>query len=650
VNMVHYIKRVLELGPKATMNVLKNRYRKKRLYQLSKRRALAHKVHHEWERIAARHNVQQSFPSFLWRMRYTSADHFPVHVLQPFANDNDTVRRADLIVAHEYDLLGFYGVVQYQGALHQGSERGVAHMPWHIDFRLKAANPTVNCTFHSHQFYQDIVVQAGAGTELAKDIKVPWELSRCYHFAVLGQAYQATCDTKYVDTFVEHVESWIHENPFLLGVNWVCPMEVGIRAINWVCAFYYFKTAPQISGAFWKRFVCTLYDHLMYLEQNWEVYDSRTSNHYLSDLVGYYAVCCFFIDLPGIADKQAWCAQEIMREWNKQVFAEGADYEGSTAYHGLVTELFFVFSQFAQHYEPELVETMQQSLAQMIDFLTWCRPHETGSLVTIGDNDSGRVLYHGISGVVACAAQRICLGVRHFPEFGLSVYRSEHFHSMLRHHVYTKRQPSGHFHNDAGSITLAVQGIPVFIDPGSFVYTPSTTWRNYFRSVAVHNTSYLEGIEPCSLDEHLFGMPIPEQKPRTQDFFSTHLSTAHHLYADYGLEYTREVEYCDAKSRISITDCWLKYGGVLVEEGQIVVWNFTLAPGIDAIFSQGIWHLCHQGHTLIRLYSPDLMFSLHDAWHSPAYGEKVATHSLRARQLLEVGRKMSTTLALQKNI
>ena len=72
----------------------------------------------------------------------------------------------------------------------------------------------------------------------------------------------------------------------------------------------------------------------------------------------------------------------------------------------------------------------------------------------------------------------------HFPQFGLSIVKTNNWHITLRHHAYNALQPTGHFHNDIGSITLAVNGIPVIIDPGSFVYTPSAMWRNYFRSVA----------------------------------------------------------------------------------------------------------------------------------------------------------------------
>lgn len=631
--LLHYTRRVLELGPRASITVLKNRYQKKRTYQACKRKALAHTAHYEWEIIAARHKVQQSFPSFLWQLRYTSDAMFPVSLLRPFADDVHNQEKADRFVVREYDLLGS-GSIQFD------------QMPWHEDFRLREQNQEAHYTFNPHQFYQDVVVQTGTGPEFVKDIKVPWELSRCYHFSVLGQAYQATCDKKYVDAFVGQTESWMQENPFMLGVNWVCPMEVGIRAINWVCAFYYFKDAPQVSDVFWEQFVCILYDHFVYLENNWEVYDSRTSNHYLSDLVGYFSLCCFFIDLQGVQEKQLWCAQEIMREWDKQVFAEGTDYEGSTAYHGLVTELFFVFTQFCKKTDLLLSENMSHLLSSMIEFMAWVTPQSAAQIVTVGDNDSGRVLYHGLPKSLVQAASELQLGTRQFSEFGVSVIKTKNYHVTLRHHVYNKRQPSGHFHNDAGSITLAVNGVPVFVDPGSYVYTPSAMWRNYFRSVAVHNTFYIEGKEPVSLDEHLFGLSLPEKRPGIQEN-SSHIKTLHHLYAQYQVISTRALACDDAGSCITITDAWQALPGYDEQRALISAWNFTLAPGIVATEQDGVWHLKHNSQLLVRLHSENLDFSVDDAWHSPAYGIKVPTRALRARGPLVVGAALNIRIVVQ---
>ena len=66
------------------------------------------------------------------------------------------------------------------------------------------------------------------------DVKVAWELSRFHCAAWLGQAYWLTGDERWADRYRRLVESWLEANPVGRGVNWAVPMEVAIRAANWI--------------------------------------------------------------------------------------------------------------------------------------------------------------------------------------------------------------------------------------------------------------------------------------------------------------------------------------------------------------------------------------------------------------------------------
>lgn len=275
----------------------------------------------------------------------------------------------------------------------------------------------------------------------------------------------------------------------------------------------------------------------------------------------------------------------------------------------------------------------------MIEFIAWCTPYGTDQKVFIGDNDSGRVLFYGLPQELVRAASGQAMGWRHFQAFGLSVIRTKKYHITLRHHTYSAMQPSGHFHNDTGSITLVIDGIPVIVDPGSFVYTPSAEWRNHFRSVGVHNTCGLEGVEPASLQEYLFGLSLPENRVEEMGC-DKHLKTLHRLYARYGVALSREVKLDEAIGQITIADSWLSCAGLEKRNDLVAAWNFTLAPDIEACLCGDGWQLSYQGRLLVVLRCDDELFTLHDAWYSPAYGVKVPTHALRARAALEDGRLM----------
>ena len=81
---------------------------------------------------------------------------------------------ADRVLRHEFDLLG-------SGCVSLGPS-----LPWHSDFKTGREWPL--------QYSPDIDY---AELDRPTDVKVPWELSRCQHFTVLGEAYWLTRDERY---------------------------------------------------------------------------------------------------------------------------------------------------------------------------------------------------------------------------------------------------------------------------------------------------------------------------------------------------------------------------------------------------------------------------------------------------------------------
>jgi hypothetical protein len=506
------------------------------------------------------------------------------------------------------------------------------HIPWHSDFRLQQQDRTADILFDKQSLYTAISIEQGNADLLVKDIKVPWELARFQYLYILGKAYEHTHEQRYVDAFQFYICDWLDTNTAYHGIHWLCPMEVSIRAINWILAWEFFKEAP-LSLDFWQRFTMSLYDHMIYIENNWEYYDSRTNNHYVSNLVGYLYLCWFFSDLPQVRKKHTWVTQEILREFKKQVFNEGTSYEGSTTYHRLVTELFYHASLLFKEMNSDIPDYFYTTLSRMFDFISWSTIR-TDTFVTIGDNDSGTLLYYGLTDTIIArmqtkASNNTQLGA-YFARFGLSIVKNEAWHITLRHHAYHALQPSGHFHNDIASITLAVDGIPVIVDPGSYIYTPSVIWRNHFRSVAVHNTSFIEEIEPTPLSHELFTLPLTDQIAcESPVIYADHtmLSTRHSLYAFLGLEFIRQVRIYTGY--VNIDDQWIQQA----QDTHTYAWHFLLAPSIHACYHDDGILLAHNDRPLLIIQSNDLLFMIQESWYSPAYGQKVATHSLYACRL-----------------
>ena len=216
------IKKAYEIGPIGTTHIFKNRLKKKYFTSIYKKKALAKQANHNWNQISKSNKYHKSFCLFFEQLK-KSKETLIIHNLE--SNNLKNITN-----------------VKFQST------------SWHEDLKIKNLDSTSDYTFTKNNFYNDIKITVGNKETLAKDVKNPWELSRFQHLPLLGKTYSAKPDETMATYFVEQISDWINENPFLLGINWLCPMEVGIRAINWMYTFSFFCNAATITKKFWEKF------------------------------------------------------------------------------------------------------------------------------------------------------------------------------------------------------------------------------------------------------------------------------------------------------------------------------------------------------------------------------------------------------------
>lgn len=598
------------------------------------RYAVTHnRAHTTWDEFVQLHQLPENGQSFM----RTLTEHLNIpttSVVPPSLSHEELTALADRL-SNRVDLIGS-GPVAY------------TTMPWHTDIRLRADTTMHDVQFDSSSFYKDIAITSGASNTLHKDIKVPWELSRVQHLPVIAYAYQCTGNRAYARTCILQICDWIEKNKFMCGVNWMCPMDVGLRAISWVWVVRLIRDELKSDQESFKQIITSLHDHAVYLEHNWELYDGRTSNHYLSDLVGYYYVCYFFRTVRAYQEKAAWCLEQILQELDKQVFDEGTDYEGSTNYHRLVTELMYHAVLVSGECGVTLSDDVLKKIDRMIDFIASCTSSK-GSLIALGDHDSGKVFYwqyiqklHHDTHIVSCG------DIKKYPAFGVTIVSKNKIHASFKEQVYTARQPSGHIHNDALSCTVSYDKYDLFVDPGSFVYTPSVYWRNYFRSSRVHTTFSIKGHESVPFDEQLFRLAMQECNAnmiveQSDTIISLH---AHHdLYARFGLRAHRRMLMNDIEKKVILIDWWQKLEDkeYLFDAVHTTLWNFTLAPECTAMPMQAGIIITVDGEQIAHIQS-DLDLSLHVGCVSRTYGTKDAATFLQAEQPLIITTPVTTVI------
>ncbi|MFC1842909.1 heparinase II/III family protein [Candidatus Dependentiae bacterium] len=484
-------------GPLWTYKIIKNRIRKNIFIFKYMEKAINHKATHNWENLSKKCLNQESFKKFLQTLKKSKEKFFYTNFYKKNTkNSQEIINLANKYTENIFNVLG-------------SDNTQLDEINWHLDFRLKNRNQLAENCFNENSFYSEIKIASGKTEKEEKDIKIPWELSRLHHLAILGHAYHISDKKeKYANSFLYNVTDWIDKNSFLLGINWTCPMEVAIRAINLIHAFYFFCNSKNICDRFWKKITCSLYDHFIYLENNWELSDSKTSNHYLSDLLGYFCLSLFFKELKNSQYKIKWCYKEILKEFDRQIFDEGTSYEGSTAYHKFVTEIFMHFYITCKNTGIILPQSFIIKLNKVVEFIEWCTP-ENGQLILIGDNDSGHIL-HPLCYKNKTKNIKNKKHTKNYKSFGISIIKTKKYHITLRHHTYSKKQPSGHFHNDFAAVTLNIDGTQILTDSGSYVYTPSCKLRNDFRSAKAHSTFFIDSIEPVQFSEKIFELNIPE--------------------------------------------------------------------------------------------------------------------------------------------
>src|SRR5213594_1137325 len=259
------------------------------------------------------------------------------------------------------------------------------------------------------------------------DVKVPYELSRLQFLPVLGKAYVLTGSECYRRAAKDVLAHWIQANPVPIGVNWTLAMKAALRAMS-ICFLLNLLSPFRSDEQAWLESVSrSLAQHLIYIEANIEFSHLLTSNHYLSNLVGLYCLSTF-LDGSGMERRRRKYRQRIEAEMEKQVYEDGGDYEASTGYHVLVTQLFttsllLMRTERATEARPAFVER----LSLMFRFLNVVAS-ASGELPHVGDCDDGRneLLIDDLQQMLNCpVAERNSLRVSHLLGLGQRLFGEE---------------------------------------------------------------------------------------------------------------------------------------------------------------------------------------------------------------------------------
>ena len=415
----------------------------------------------------------------------------------------EIIHKAKDILNHDFILFGQKYSFSPIDLENTGSYQNIN---WHRD-------PLTKSQFSRKKWYRLIINQLPEGT----DLKYNWELSRFQHLILLGQAYAVSSDEKYTLEFINQISEWIDNNPVRYGINWFNTMEVGIRVVNWIIALLYFIRSPYITEKFLSKYFESVQQHGYHIYHNLENLQLFTSNHYVGNLFGLHILSsvCPFLNQSHKWLKFSKC--ELEKEIIRQTYDDGWDYESSTAYHRLVTEMFLYAFLIANYLNQSFSDSYIKRLKKMLSVINVIqKPDHT--IPQIGDNDSGFSLVFdfyfdnlNVSYLILLAARNNLIvtetqtrGFYKYEDSRYYVYKNDGIYLLITAGSKELIGLGSHAHNDILSFVLNINDEDILIDPGTFVYMSDTEKRNHFRSIVSHNTLYWEGFEPRNLTDDVF--------------------------------------------------------------------------------------------------------------------------------------------------
>lgn len=459
---------------------------------------------------------------------------------------------------------------------------------WHADFKSGYRWP--------RSFYLD--VQATRPDD-DSDAKAPWELSRGHQLVALARAACLFEDERYARELEVQLSHWIEENPPGIGINWVNPMEVGLRAVSWIWALGTLAASGRpVSAPLGERATRSLQMHGRHLAANLEGGPELRSNHYLADVLGLLALGWALEGEPRGPRWRRRARQAFEAEITGQVLEDGMSFEASLSYHGLALEMLLLARVIAGWAGTPLSPEYDRRLARMLELSASVR-HPSGRIPLFGDGDSGRVLptdedrppthdnllwlgaailgapapRHSGSAEVAwwlgpdawrAVQDRKPPGTaatprEEFPHGGLYVLRNARTHLVVRCGDVGQNGNGGHAHNDLLSYELSCDSDPIVVDSGTYAYTADPRARNAFRATAAHNGVIVAAAEINPIDDTaLFRLaqvaqPLVEafqQSPRQTRFVGSHDGYAQRT----GIVHRRTIELDRLTGALEVTD------------------------------------------------------------------------------------------------
>jgi hypothetical protein len=524
-------------------------------------------------------------------------------------------------------------------------------------------------------FARDIDVAERA---LVGDIKHLWELNRHLQLVRLAQAALVSGEPRYLRTLAAQLRGWLAQCPPLTGPNWVSPLELGIRLVNWSLLWQLLggEASALFGGAEGQRLYAawlhSIHAHCAYIARHLSRHSSA-NNHLIGELAGLFMAAATWPCWPEAKRWRALAAAELEQQAQAQYSRDGVNREQAFAYHVFSAEFLFAAGLAGQAWGQPFSRAYWDGLWRALTFLRSVRD-VGGNVPMVGDADDGMAFRLGPVGEDR-AAQLLALGdavfkreapaaagarwLLHllpgapaearaagpdtawaFPDGGYLLFGS-HWGEPREIKGVLDCGPLGylgiaaHGHADALALTLSVGGEQCLVDPGTYSYWQERKWRDYFRGTSAHNTLRVDGLDQSVGGGRFLWLKKArvaiERMPRSPSGFDFRGSHDGYLRLADPARHVRSVRFDAASASLVVRDELAARRPHLLEQ----FWHF--APGLDLTLSAASLRVRGKSfEMLVQVSGAALALELVQGsenpplgWYSRSYGTKHSCNVLR---------------------
>ena len=304
-------------------------------------------------------------------------------------------------------------------------------------------------------------------------------------------------------------------------------MEIAIRVNSWIytCCFlnkafekYNLENNKILKDI--SRGIIVMADYIIKHRAKY----SSANNHLIVEMYAVGMSGIFFDYKPW--EKLAF--NILTEELPRQNYADGVNKEMSLHYQSFVMEAYGLLMLEMKHNHIKIPQIWEEYLLHMSEFMCDCCG-EYGETVVFGDNDEGKILdlsgehfdhyryvldlmgnvlpkryskmeniHENLCWILSDDFQNSVLQkncyyspeVKCYKEGGYTLWRSKNNKVLIGidHADLGFGSLAAHGHADALSFQMFIEGVPVFVDPGTYNYHVPKKTRDEFRATKNHNT------------------------------------------------------------------------------------------------------------------------------------------------------------------